>query len=473
MNHSFFIRTKKTLDPTDILDLISEDYPIVVFNKDFPELSLVYEGRSSRAISILKIDNGYEVRLPMLSSGYDFYFVEDIVKLLCDMAFVDGYEAQGGEVKGSSDFFLSQNFEFRLKDDVRFIKEHLGKFGSSIEFPCKVCNIFVGYDYLRRAGVSVTSEDRRFHGLLTAAMAQTLHFLMDKNHNNDDLELHSKKNPELCKTVSLYRYPDDNDIDYFAFGEVIVLEDARSKERIEILYNNFKKIVPQGWTRVDETQFNYVPFTDQTWEEFFNKAKELQWDGSFDNPRSDDATDSEPDSLFNKPSELIGSSFGYDYRDGSHQDFGYSKEDVELLLDFARAIESGTSDYFNPEYLECDLGILYENGIGVEQDCHKAVYWYDRAAQDGDDSARCNLADILRKGTGGVEKDYRRAFEIYKTVEQPYGPFRVGYMYEHGMGVEKDMTMAIKWYKKGSSHFLAAKRLKELGIDPDDEFDFY
>ena len=116
---------------------------------------------------------------------------------------------------------------------------------------------------------------------------------------------------------------------------------------------------------------------------------------------------------------------------------------------------------------------MYEKGIGVELDCHKAVCWYEKAVQDGDDYARCNLADILRKGTGGVEKDWKRAFEVYKTVEQPYGPFRVGYMYEHGMGVEQDMNKAIEWYMKGHRHFLAAKRLRELGIDPDsvdDEF---
>ena len=44
----------------------------------------------------------------------------------------------------------------------------------------------------------------------------------------------------------------------------------------------------------------------------------------------------------------------------------------------------------------------------------------------------------------------------------------MGYMYEHGMGVEKDMNKAVEWYKKGHRHFLAAKRLRELGIDPDD-----
>lgn len=468
MNHSFFIQTKIEQDPEEILNYIADKYPIIVFKKDFPVLSFVYEGRSSRPIQIVKIDDGYEVRLPQLSSPHDFYFVEDIVKLLCAITFVNDYEVHGEEVEGCDDFFIQQNYELRREDDIRLIKNTLKEYGSSIRVPCDICSLYIGYDYLRRAGVTVTSEDQRFHGFLTAAMAQTLDLLIDMTHNNNSVQIHNKENPDQSLSVSCYRYPDDNNIDYLSFGELLRLEDARSQKRVEILYKDFKKIVPQGWTRFDEVQYNVVPFTDQSWEEFFNKAKELQWDGSFEILTLNDSLTDKAESLFNKPSELIGSTHGYDFRDGSHQNFGYSKEDVELLLDFGKAIESGTSDYFFPAYLECDLGILYSNGFGVELDFHKAVYWFEKSVQDGDDNARCNLADIFRKGTGGVEIDYRRAFELYKSVKQPYGPFRVGYMYEHGMGVEQDMNMAVKWYIKGRSHFLAAKRLKELGVDPDD-----
>ena len=467
MNHSFIIRTNDKLNPKKILKCIAEEYPIIVFEDEFPELTFVYVGRSSRPIQILEIDDGYEVRLHTLSSEYDFYLVEDVVKLLCAMTFADGYDVLGEEVEDCDDFFVPQNFELRRQDDIRFIKGALKSSGSFVELPAGRCNIFVGFDFLRRAGVTATSEDERFHGRLTAAMAQALLTMMIKSHNDDDIEIRSNDNPDQYMSVSCYRYPDDNNINYLAFGELLTLEDARSKSHVEILYNDFKKIVPDGWTLIDEVQYNVVPFTDPSWDELFNKAKELQWDGSFGERTQSDKPIFEPSSMFNQPSELVGSSFGYDYHDGSHQDFGYSKEDVELLLEFGKAIESGTSDYYNQAFLECDLGILYEKGIGVEQDCHKAVYWYEKSAADGDDYARCNLADILRKGTGGVEKDWKRAFEVYKTVKQPYGPFRVGYMYEHGMGVENDMTKAIEWYKKGHRHFLAAKRLRELGIDPD------
>lgn len=472
MNHRFFIRTKEEVDPMRFLNVINECCKTIAFNKEFP-VSFVYEKHSSRPIQILKTDDGYEVLLPTLCSEYDFYYVRDIVHALCEITHSNGYEVLGDEVEGCEDFFIPQNFELRREDDIHLVKSALRTPGYSIGLPNSFCGIYIGLNFLHRAGVTVTSDDERFHRLLTAAIAETFDYMIYKTQNNSDIEIRSRDNPNQSMSVSYFRYPDDNDIDYLAFGEILTLEDMRTKEHVEINYADLDKIVPNSWTRLDESQYNFVPFTDQSWEEFFNKAKKLQWDGSFEKKTQRNYNISESDSLFDRPSELAGSSFGYDYHDSSHQDFGYTKEDVELLLNFGKAIESGTSDYYNQAFLECDLGILYEKGIGVEQDCYKAVYWYEKSAADGDDYARCNLADILRKGTGGVEKDWKRAFEVYKTVEQPYGPFRVGYMYEHGMGVEQDMNKAIEWYMKGHRHFLAAKRLRELGIDPDsvdDEF---
>lgn len=454
------------------LNALNEWYKTIAFQTKFPNLSFVYEKRSSRPIQISKTDDGYEVLLPTLCSEYDFYYVRDIVHQLCEITHSNGYEVLGDEVDGCEDFFVPQNFELRREDDIRLVKNALRTPGYSIGLPNMFCGIYIGMDFLRRAGVTVTSDDERFHRLLTAAIAETFDYMIYKTQNNSDIEIRSRDNPKQSMSVSYFRYPDDNDIDYLAFGEILTLEDMRTKDHVDINYADLEKIVPKSWTRLDESQYNFVPFTDQSWEEFFNKAKEIPWDGSFEKKKQRYYNISESDSLFDQPSELAGASFGYDYHDGSHQDFGYSKEDVELLLEFGKAIESGTSDYYNQAFLECDLGILYEKGIGVEQDCHKAVYWYEKSAADGDDYARCNLADILRKGTGGVEKDWKRAFEVYKTVKQPYGPFRVGYMYEHGMGVEKDMIKAIEWYKKGCRHFLAAKRLRELGIDPENVDDF-
>ena len=467
MNYTIRIPTTDEIDPNELLQSIEERYPIIILSDEFPMVSFLYEGRSFSPIRIQKTDQGYEIYLNPLSSEYDFYCVSYVVSIICDMTFANGYEVMGDEC-GSDDFFIQENFERGRDEDVSIFKPAIYS-SSFIEIPGVDFYFYIGKDFLRRAGVTITSDNDRFFRNLTSALSEITLQLLEENCNA--VELRAIDDSDFRIKVTKYRYPDDNDIDYLAFGDVVLLEDAASNTVAEIMYGDLHKIVPDGWTLIDEQQYNVVPFTNQSWEKFFKEAQKLQKDDASDTQIEYRGVREYDEDSF-EPPDSIGSSFGYDYRDGSHQDFGFSKEDVDLLLEFGKAIESGTSDYYNQALLECDLGILYEKGIGVKMDCHKAVYWYEKAAADGDDYARCNLADILRKGTGGVEKDWKRAFEVYKTVKQPYGPFRVGYMYEHGMGVEKDMIRAIEWYEKGRSHFLAAKRLKELGIDPNDADDF-
>lgn len=104
-------------------------------------------------------------------------------------------------------------------------------------------------------------------------------------------------------------------------------------------------------------------------------------------------------------------------------------------------------DYFN-EY----FGVT--TGDGTE--CERAI------ALDND-LARSNIADIYRKGTGGVEKDLVKAFDLYKVCKLPYAYYRVGEAYEHGWGVEQNEDAAkynyLVAYKAG--HPLARKKLRE------------
>lgn len=58
------------------------------------------------------------------------------------------------------------------------------------------------------------------------------------------------------------------------------------------------------------------------------------------------------------------------------------------------------------------LGILYENGEGVEQDYQTAHYWYTQAAQQGEAIAINNLAALYAKGLG-VERDIPKALQLF------------------------------------------------------------
>ncbi len=82
---------------------------------------------------------------------------------------------------------------------------------------------------------------------------------------------------------------------------------------------------------------------------------------------------------------------------------------------------------------ECQVGYFYYDGLGVEKNLEKAVYWTRRAADHGDRDGQCNLA----------------------------------WFYEDGIGVERDMDMARYWYQKAAlqNHDLAIEKCKELGVE--------
>ena len=81
---------------------------------------------------------------------------------------------------------------------------------------------------------------------------------------------------------------------------------------------------------------------------------------------------------------------------------------------------------------ECQVGYFYYDGLGVEKDLEKALYWTQRAAEHGDRDGQCNLA----------------------------------WFYEDAIGVPQDLEKAKYWYHKAAlqNHDLAMEKCKEYGI---------
>lgn len=82
---------------------------------------------------------------------------------------------------------------------------------------------------------------------------------------------------------------------------------------------------------------------------------------------------------------------------------------------------------------ECQVGYFYLEGIGVEKNLEKALYWTERSAEHGDRDGQCNLA----------------------------------WIYEEGLGVERDFEKVKYWYKQAAlqDHDLAIEKCEELGIE--------
>ncbi len=101
---------------------------------------------------------------------------------------------------------------------------------------------------------------------------------------------------------------------------------------------------------------------------------------------------------------------------------------------------------------QCNLGLCYIGGKGVEKSAAEAAKWYRKAAEQGSARGQNDLGVCYENGEG-VEKDAVEAVKLYrKAAEQGYAVAQnnLGLCYENGEGVEKDAVEAAKWYRKAA-----------------------
>ena len=97
---------------------------------------------------------------------------------------------------------------------------------------------------------------------------------------------------------------------------------------------------------------------------------------------------------------------------------------------------------------QCDLAILYSEGIGTRKDDAKALEWFKKSADQGYPLAMHNVAAYY------LDTLPRTAFEWYFKAAQAgheRSQIVVALMYLKGTGVPQDMTQAIGWLQKAAS----------------------
>jgi hypothetical protein len=94
-----------------------------------------------------------------------------------------------------------------------------------------------------------------------------------------------------------------------------------------------------------------------------------------------------------------------------------------------------------------NLGLLYENGLGVPADGAEAVRWYRRAAEQNDRQAQAYLAEMYAQGLG-VERDDREALHWYRAAAErghAASQYNVGLFYATGRGTAPSDVQAVAW----------------------------
>lgn len=119
----------------------------------------------------------------------------------------------------------------------------------------------------------------------------------------------------------------------------------------------------------------------------------------------------------------------------------------KALFWFEKSAEQGH------KFAEEKLAGIYEE---EERDIEKALYWYRKSAEQRNPDAYFHIGRIYEKGDG-VEQSDEMAFKNYFQAASigtsgysstPHAILKVAQMYEYGIGIDCSLPQAIKWYKK-------------------------
>ena len=94
------------------------------------------------------------------------------------------------------------------------------------------------------------------------------------------------------------------------------------------------------------------------------------------------------------------------------------------------------------------LGSYYSEETGYA----KAVYWYRKAAAQGNALAETNLGDAYNQGLG-VAQDHAKALYWYRKAAaqgDAEADDSLGVMYDKGLGVAQDDVKAVYWFHKAA-----------------------
>jgi uncharacterized protein len=72
-------------------------------------------------------------------------------------------------------------------------------------------------------------------------------------------------------------------------------------------------------------------------------------------------------------------------------------------------------------------------------------------------------ADLSKANEAYLLKDYAKAMQEYQKEDDPKSLYQIGYMYDHGEGVQQDLNQAAEWYIKSAEKGYARAQYR-LGL---------
>eukprot|EP00743_Colponemidia_sp_Colp-15_P008622 GILK01009382.1.p1 GENE.GILK01009382.1~~GILK01009382.1.p1 ORF type:complete len:715 (+),score=107.63 GILK01009382.1:72-2216(+) len=99
------------------------------------------------------------------------------------------------------------------------------------------------------------------------------------------------------------------------------------------------------------------------------------------------------------------------------------------------------------------MGLLFENGLGVDKDGKTSFSYYRRAADAGHVKACTRAGSMLYSGAGVARPDPAKAMEYYKRAaeeEDPEALNHLGILYEEGKGTDISYETAVRCFERAA-----------------------
>lgn len=119
---------------------------------------------------------------------------------------------------------------------------------------------------------------------------------------------------------------------------------------------------------------------------------------------------------------------------------------TQTLRKLSSLAENGDRD------AQFNLGNIYKNGQGIQQDCKKAFFWYKKAAAKLYAPAQYALGKLYSSGCGVPQNPYIATEWFRKAAYNgiPEAQFQMGYRYFTGSGIRSDKNKAYEWLEKAA-----------------------
>mgnify|MGYP003370406865 FL=1 len=126
-------------------------------------------------------------------------------------------------------------------------------------------------------------------------------------------------------------------------------------------------------------------------------------------------------------------------------EYARKHDNVNLWLEYLKKFPEGSCI----AEAQFSLGLLYQEGDGVQQDPAEAFKWYKKSAELGNIHAQNNLGRMYFQGES-VPQNSAEAFKWYKKAAEngnTQSQYNLGVMYRNGRGVEQSYEKAVEYYR--------------------------